>query len=46
LRVRRHRERRRAGLCLFTIEVPEANLEQAIARGLLKRRAAFSFALC
>jgi hypothetical protein len=36
LRVRRHRERRRGGLHLFTIEVPEANIEHAIARGLLK----------
>jgi len=36
LRVRRHRERRREGLCLFTVEVPEATIEEARARGLLK----------
>jgi len=35
LRVRRHRERRREGLCLFTVEVPEATIEEARARGLL-----------
>src|ERR1700756_1913905 len=34
--VRRHRKRRRKGLHLFTVEVPEANIENAIARGLLK----------
>jgi hypothetical protein len=36
LRVRRHRERRRQGICLFTVEVPRALIEAAIARGLLK----------
>ena len=36
LRVRRHRERRRKRHCLFTVEVPEPVIEQAIARGLLK----------
>ena len=35
LRVRRHRERRREGLCLFAVEVPEATIEEARARGLL-----------
>jgi len=34
-RVRRHRERRRDGLRLFTVTVPEAVIENAIARGLL-----------
>ena len=32
-RVRRHRERRRKGMRLVTVEVPEAAIEQAIARG-------------
>jgi hypothetical protein len=36
LRVRRHRRRHRDGLRLFTIEAPTANIEHAIARGLLK----------
>jgi hypothetical protein len=36
LRVRRHRERRREGLCLFTVEVPEATIEEARARRLLR----------
>jgi len=35
LRVRRHRERRREGLRLFTVEVPELRIDEAIARGLL-----------
>jgi hypothetical protein len=35
LRVRRHRERRRGGLRLFTVPVPETVIEGAIARGLL-----------
>ncbi len=39
LRVRRHRERRRAGMCLITVEMPNAVIEGAIARGLLKRDA-------
>ena len=34
-RVRRHRERRREGLRLFTVTVPETVIENAIARGLL-----------
>jgi hypothetical protein len=34
-RVRRHRERRRDGLRLFTVTVPETVIENAIARGLL-----------
>ena len=34
-RVRRHRERRRDGLRLFTVTIPEAVIENAIARGLL-----------
>ncbi len=36
MRVRRHRERRRQRHCLFTVEVPEAVIDEAIARGLLK----------
>ena len=38
-RVQRHRERRRQGMCLITIEMPNAVIEGAIARGLLKREA-------
>jgi hypothetical protein len=33
--VRRHRERRRNGLRLFTVTIPETVIENAIARGLL-----------
>jgi hypothetical protein len=36
LRVRRHRQRRREGLRLLTVEIPEPVIETAIARGLLK----------
>ena len=36
LRVRRHRERRREGICCFTVEMPKADIEDAIARGKLK----------
>jgi hypothetical protein len=36
LRVRRHRQRRRDGLRLLTVEIPEPVIEAAIARGLLK----------
>jgi hypothetical protein len=36
LRVRRHRMRRREGLRLLSIEIPEPTIEDAIARGLLK----------
>jgi hypothetical protein len=39
LRVRRHRKRRRAGMRLITVEMPNAVIEGAIARGLLKRDA-------
>jgi hypothetical protein len=35
LRVRRHRQRRRDCLRLFTVIVPETVIENAIARGLL-----------
>jgi hypothetical protein len=35
-RVRQHRERRRNGLRLMTVEIAEANIDQAIARGLLQ----------
>jgi hypothetical protein len=35
LRVRRHRERRRYGLRLLTVAVPEIFIEGAVARGLL-----------
>jgi hypothetical protein len=35
LRVRRHRERRREGLRLFSVPVPETVIENAIARGLV-----------
>src|SRR5436190_16894922 len=35
-RVRQHRERRRNGLRLMTVTMPEASIEQAITRGLLK----------
>jgi hypothetical protein len=34
--VRRHRERRREGLRLLTLEMPETAIEAAIARGFLK----------
>jgi hypothetical protein len=34
--VRRHRERRREGLCSFTVEMPKVDIEDAIARGMLK----------
>src|SRR5215471_14769434 len=37
LRVRRYRERRRERLRLLTVEIPEPVIEDAIARGLLKR---------
>ena len=36
LRVRRYRERRREGLCCFTIEMSKAGIEDAVARGMLK----------
>ncbi len=36
LRVRRHRERRREGLCCFTVEMQQTDIEDAIARGKLK----------
>ena len=36
LRVRRHRERRREGMRLLTVEMPEFAIQAAIARGLLK----------
>jgi hypothetical protein len=36
LRVRRYRERRREGLCCFTVEVSKAGIDDAIARGMLK----------
>ena len=36
LRVRAHRQRRREGLRLVTVPVPEAVIEDAIARGMLK----------
>jgi hypothetical protein len=35
-RVRQYRERRRNGLRLMSVAMPEANVEQAISRGLLK----------
>jgi hypothetical protein len=35
-RVRQHRERRRNGLRLMTVKMPEASIEHAISRGLLK----------
>ncbi len=35
-RVRRYRERRREGICSFTVEMPKADIEDAIARGKLK----------
>ena len=34
--MRRHRERRREGICCFTVEMPKADIEDAIARGVLK----------
>jgi hypothetical protein len=34
--MRQHRERRRNGLRLMTVAMPETNIEQAITRGLLK----------
>jgi hypothetical protein len=34
--VRRHRERRREGLCSLTVEMSKAGIEDAIARGMLK----------
>ena len=36
LRVRRYRERRREGMRLLTVEMPEFAIQAAIARGLLK----------
>jgi hypothetical protein len=36
LRVRRHRERRRKGVCCLTVEMYETDIEGAIARGLLR----------
>jgi hypothetical protein len=36
LRVRRHRERRREGLRSFTVELPKADIEDAVVRGMLK----------
>jgi hypothetical protein len=36
VRVRRYRERRRVGLRLLTLEMPETAIEAAIIRGLLK----------
>jgi hypothetical protein len=36
LRVRRHRERRREGLRLLTLEMPETAIDVAIARAFLK----------
>ena len=36
LRVRRHRERRREGLCSLTVEMSKAGVEDAIARGMLE----------
>jgi hypothetical protein len=39
-RVRRYRERRRENLRLLTVEVPEAVIGDAIARGMLKPESA------
>jgi hypothetical protein len=36
LRVRRYRERRRKGVCSLTVEMYEADIEGALARGLLR----------
>ena len=36
LRVRLHRERRREGICCLTVEMYEADIAEATARGLLK----------
>ena len=36
LRVRRHRQRRRKRVSLFTVEVPQSVIEAAIGRGLLE----------
>jgi hypothetical protein len=36
LRVRRYRERRREGLCCLAVEMYEADIAEATARGLLK----------
>ena len=36
LRVRRYRERRREGICCLTVEMCEADIAEATARGLLK----------
>ena len=35
-RVRRYRERRREGVCCLTVEMYEADIREATARGLLK----------
>jgi len=35
-RVRRYRERRREGVCCLTVEMYEADIAEATARGLLK----------
>ena len=37
--VRKHRERRRNGLRLMSVAMPEANIEQAITRRVLKPEA-------
>ena len=34
--MRRYRERRRAGVCCLTVEMCEADIAEATARGLLK----------
>ena len=34
--MRRHRERRREGICCLTVEMHEADIAKATARGLLK----------
>ena len=36
LRVRRHRARRREGICSFTVDMNKADIADAIARGRLK----------
>ena len=36
VRVRRYRERRREGVCCLTVEMYDADIEDATARGLLK----------
>ena len=45
LRVRLHRERRREGLRLLTLEMPETAIDAAIARGLPQARSTLAWSV-